>query len=496
MRIVIARMHHETNTFSPVPTPLLAFGAGNGAGPQFGAAALAAARGAQVAMGAFVQLAEEWGARHGGVEVATPLFAMAYPSAPVQAQAYTHMCDAIAAAVAEGCDAIMLDLHGAMVAENSDDGEGDLLERIRAVAPRTPMAVALDLHGNISQKIVRNADIVVGFKTYPHIDMFATGLHAGRLLFDMLEGKIRPVIGYAHAHVLAQTLEMNTNLGAMKLALDGARWRESDRDILACSVFGGFPKADTPDAGMSVVVVTDGKQALADRTARWGADFLWSRRREFIFKQQPLQKSIAQAARHQGGPVILLDHGDNCMSGGTCDTMDVLEAALAAGFENILVGPTCDPQAVARMVQAGVGARVTLEVGNKLPMPKIGLPDPRPLQLSGTVRAITDGSYVVSGPIFTGATLYMGISAVLDFGVGQIVLTSLTQEPLDLGCFTSLGLEPMQFKYWVLKSRMYFRPVFEPLAQAVIPCASAGVTSSGNTIFRFEKIRRPIYPLA
>ena len=495
MRIVIARMQHETNTFSPVPTPLLSFGTGNGTGPYYGAEALAAARGARVAMGAFVELAEAWGEKHGGVEIATPLFAMAYPSAPVDAAAYTQMCDAIIAEVEKGADAILLDLHGAMVAQNSDDGEGDLLERIRAVAPTVPLAVALDLHGNISAKIVLHADIVVGFKTYPHVDMYETGEHAGRLLFDTLEGKIRPVLGYKHAHVLAQTLEMNTGLGAMQDAIAGAQWREKDAGILACSVFGGFPQADTPDAGMSVVVVADGNQALADRTAQWGADFLWSRRSEFIFRQEPLSTSIARAARLSNGPVILLDHGDNCMSGGTCDTVDVLRAALDAGFEGILVGPTCDPQAVAQMAKAGVGARLTLPVGNKLAMPGIGIAAPQPLQLSGTVRALSDGAYVVSGPIFTGSTLYMGTTAVFDFGAGQIVVTSSTQEPLDLGCFTSVGIDPLLFKYWVLKSRMYFRPVFEPLARAVIPCASAGVTSSDNAIFRFAKVRRPIYPL-
>jgi microcystin degradation protein MlrC len=389
----------------------------------------------------------------------------------------------------------MLDLHGAMVAENSDDGEGDLLERIRVIAPHTPLTLALDLHGNVSEKIVRHADIVVGFKTYPHIDMYETGAHAGRLLFEMLAGRIKPVIGYAHAHVLAQTLAMNTNVGAMREALEGARHRENDAGILACSVFGGFPQADTLDAGMSVVVVADGNAQLAQRTAQWGADFLWSRRAEYVFHQTPLAQSIALAASDEEGPVILLDHGDNCMSGGTCDTTDVLKAALAAGLTNILVGPTCDPQAVQAMVRAGVGARVTLPIGNKVGMPKIGVPHPQPIELSGTVRAISDGAYVVSGPIYQGSTLYMGVSAVLDFGGGQIVVTSLPQEPLDLGCFTSLGLDPMLFKYWALKSRMYFRPVFEPLARRVIPCASQGVTSSDNAIFRFEKVRRPIYPL-
>ena len=498
MRVVIARMQHETNSFSPVPTPLVAFGTGNGVGPYHGNQAATAMRDARVAMGAFLRLAA---AR--GCEIVTPLAAMAYPSAPVEAAAYTHMCDTICAAVEAGCDAILLDLHGAMVAANSDDGEGDLLERIRAIAPRTPLAVALDLHANVSRKIVDNADIIVGFKTYPHIDMFETGEHAGRLLFDMLDGKIEPVIGYAHARVLAQTLEMNTNLGAMRQALEGAKWRERDAGILACSVFGGFPQADTADAGMSVVVVADarrkGAKALAQRTAEWGADFLWSRRAEFIFKQEPLARSIARArqaaAKADGKPVILMDHGDNLMSGGTCDTVDVLRAALDAGFEGIVVGPTCDPAAVTRMIAAGVGAQVSLAVGGKTPMPKVGVPAPAPLMLTGVVRIISDGEYVVSGPIFTGDRMFMGFCAVLDTGTAQIVVTSQPQEPLDIGCFELLGIDPRAARFLVLKSRMYFRPVFEPLAAAVVPCASVGVTSSDNTIFRFEKLRRPIYPL-
>ena len=498
MRVVIARMQHETNTFSPVPTPLAAFGTGNGVGPYHGREAGAAMRGARVAMGAFLDLAEQR-----GCEIVTPIAAMAYPSAPVEAAAYAHICDTLCAAIGAGCDAIMLDLHGAMVAENSDDGEGDLLERIRAIAPDTPLAVALDLHGNISEKIVAHADIIVGFKTYPHIDMYETGEHAGRLLFDMLDGRIRPVLGYAHARVLAQTLAMNTNHGAMRAALAGAKWREKDPGILACSVFGGFPLADTPDAGMSVVVVADasrpGAKALAQRTARWGADFLWSRRAEVVFRQESLARSIVRARAAQrkarGKPVILMDHGDNVMSGGTCDTVDVLRAALDAGFEGIVVGPTCDPGSVARMVAAGVGATVTVDLGGKTAMPGVGVDAPRPLTLTGRVRMISDGEYVVTGPIFTGDRMFMGATAVLDTGAAQIVVTSQPQEPLDLGCFESVGIDPRAARFLVLKSRMYFRPVFEPLAAAVVACASVGVTSSDNAIFRFRKVRRPIYPL-
>src|SRR5262245_58992457 len=215
-------------------------------------------------MGAFIELA----ARR-GCEIATPLFAMANPSGPVGAAAYRTMSDSIVEAVAGGCDAILLDLHGAMVVEDCDDGEGELLRRVRAVAPRTPLAVTLDLHGNVSDAMVRHSDIIVGFKTYPHIDMYETGAHAGRLLFDMVDGRIRPVTTIARPRVLAQTLRQNTEIpGAMRDGVEFARALERG-GALAATVFGGFYLADIPDAGMSVVIVADRDAAQA---ARWAEE--------------------------------------------------------------------------------------------------------------------------------------------------------------------------------------------------------------------------------
>jgi microcystin degradation protein MlrC len=147
------------------------------------------------------------------------------------------------------------------------------------------------------------------------------------------------------------------------------------------------------------------------------------------------------------------------------------------------------------MAAAGVGAEVTVKLGNKTVMPRIGVPDPVPLELTGRVRLIGDGEYVVTGPIFTGDRLFMGRTAVLDTGRAQVVVTSQPQEPLDIGCFESVGIDVRAARFLLLKSRMYFRPVFEPMAAAVIPCAGPGVTSSDNRIFRFEHVRRPIYPL-
>ena len=492
MKVVIARLNHETNTFSPVATPLTAFGAGDPRGPAFGAEAYAAGKGSATAMGAFIDFAERR-----GCAIVTPLFAMANPSGPVDVAAYRTMCDAIVDAVAAGCDAIMLDLHGAMVvAENGgDDGEGALLERVRAAAPATPLTLALDLHGNVSDAMVRKADIIVGFKTYPHVDMYDTGAHAARLLFDMLDGKIKPVVAIARPGVLAQTLCQNTAIpGAMRDGVELARALER-RGALAASVFGGFYLADIADAGMSAVVVGDRN---ATQAASWAGELsaaLQVRKREFIFRQTPLVESVARAREISRGLVLLLDHGDNCMSGGTCDTMDVLAECLQQGLAQIACGPVCDPQAVAQLIAAGEGATATVDLGNKMPMPQIGMAVRTPLRLSGTVRVISNGEYTISGPIYTGTRCYMGRTVLFDTGAAEIVITEQTQEPWDLGVFGCVRLDPARKRYLILKSRMYYRPVFAPLAAAIIECASAGVCSSDFSLFNYRKLRRPIYPL-
>ncbi len=490
MKVVIARLNHETNTFSPLPTPLAAFGAGDPHGPAFGADAYTAARGSTTAMGAYIDMAERK-----GCEIVTPLFAMANPSGPVEAAAYRVMCDAIVDAIAAGCDAIMLDLHGAMVVEDNGDGEGALLERIRALAPATPLALALDLHGNISPRMIGHADIVVGFKTYPHIDMYDTGAHAARLLFDMLAGKTQPVVALARPGVLSQTLCQNTEIpGAMRDGVEFARGLER-HGALAATVFGGFYLADIEDAGMSVVVVADRDMAKAQRWADDCTKMLAARRSEFVFRQTPLGDSVARARAVKHGLTLLLDHGDNCMSGGTCDTMDVLDECLRHGMTHIGVGPICDPQAVAQLIAAGEGATVTIDLGNKVPMPKIAQAPRAPLRLTGQVRTIGNGEYTISGPIYTGTRCYMGRTVLFDIGAARIVVTEQTQEPWDLGVFTCVGLQPTRERYLILKSRMYYRPVFAPLASTIIECASGGVCSSDFSLFAYGRVRRPIYPL-
>jgi microcystin degradation protein MlrC len=513
MKFVIARLNHETNTFSPVPTPLAAFA------PCFGAAALRDQQGARTAMGAYIARAQSLP----GIEIATPLAAMANPSGTVDADAYDTMCESIIGAIGAGCDAILLDLHGAMVAANAPDGEGTLLERIRQIAPTTPMCVALDLHANVTRKMVENCDLIVSFKTYPHIDMFETGAHAGRLLWQMIQTGKAAAMRWRQLPLLSHTLRSNTTEGAMQRAVRAAEAAEREPGVQAVSVLAGFSLADFPDAGMSVVVVAD-EPATAEEVAQRVAAQIWRERDGFVYDSEPLRDSLERARRladspaaveqsatadgdakregrsgppsRDAGPVLLLDHSDNVMSGGTCDTMDVLVGALDAGLEDIAVGPLADPAAVAQLIQAGVGATVTVELGNKIALRQAGSPR-RPVRLTGVVRAIVPGEFKVTGPIYTGSVLRMGRTVLFDIGAAQIVVTEERVEPYDLGVLSCVGVDPGKKRFLLLKSRMYCRPVFLPLARGLVECDAdqGGPTSSNYKLFEFRHLRRPIYPL-
>ena len=486
-RVVVAMMEHETNTFSPVPTPLERFARG-GFGVPTGSEVVERFKGTGTGIGAFLDVAAE-----AGMEIVSPIAANAAPSGKVEAEAYRTMTDAICDAVAAGCDACFLDLHGAMVAETTNDGEGTLLGRIRGIAPELPIAISLDLHANMTDAIVDNCNVLVGYKTYPHLDMYQAGEHAGRLLVRMLDGEIDPVMVWGSRPILAQTLRMGHEDEPMGPLLEMARRQES-QGLLASSVFGGFPLADIWHAGLSVVTVADGDRGRAEAARDELLDAAWAEREEFVFDSRPLAETIAEAKQLDQGPIVLLDHADNAASGGTQDTVAVLAEVLRQGLRNVAMFGICDPAAVATMTEAGVGADVTLSLGGKLDMPAIGRVG-EPLEVTGRVLALSDGSFTVTVPMGRGTQMDMGPTAVLEVGDVQVVVCSRNVEPWDPGCFRSVGIEPTEKHYLILKSRIHYRAGFSDISVRDIPCNGVGVTSSDNSLFTFENVRRPIYPL-
>ena len=488
MRLLIAMMKHETNTFSPVPSPLARFT------PRYGQAAIDAYRGTGSGLGAYLDLATREGA-----EIVLPIAAGASPSGPVEDTAYKHITDTICEAAAKGgFDGIMLDLHGAMVTESLEDGEGEFLKRLRAIDPITPIAVSLDMHANLYDAMIANATVVTGYRTYPHIDTYETAKLAGEILLRAMRGELNPVMTWRNEPMLPHVMRQGTDDHPNK-ELQNRCAAMSAEGALAASLFTGFPHADITNAGLSAVVVTDGDRKLAEELRDELLGRAWVEREAFVYKLEPLQQSVARAkampsAQPGEGPIVLLDHYDNCASGGTMDTTVVLAEILRQGLEDVAAFAIYDPSAVQQAIAAGIGARVTLSIGGKIKMPAIPDESP-PLTVIGIVKTISNGRYKNRGPMARGAAMDMGPAVVLDTGASEIVLISRHVEPSDLNCLSSLGIDPLQKRYVMLKSRIHWRAGLGPMAKAVVECAGIGVCTSDYGQLKFDKVRRPIYPL-
>ncbi len=492
MKFVVALIRHETNTFSPVGTQLTDFRRGTGGtGPAYGDAARKACEGTNSAAAAYLDLAREMGA-----EVDFAICANAVPSGLVTRAAFESLCDTVVRSVSQGCDAVLLDLHGAMVVDGFPDAEGELLRRIRACTPAgLPIGVALDFHANFSAELIRHATAIAGYCTYPHIDIYETGVRVGRSIRALLEQRSQPVMLWRRLPMLTHMLRQTPSMQPMKDIMDRAMQAERDGEVCNASVFGGFPLADIACAGLSVVIVAERDQiAAGNRLLDELCDLAWSRRADFVFPAEPVTQSVAYAKTLEQGPVILVDHGDNCGAGGTTDIMAVLEEVLRQGLEDVVAGPFCDPATVAVLFEQGVDAEVTVDLGGKIDMPALGLIG-QPLRLTGVVERLTDGEYTVTGPMFTGMRLSLGRTAVLRVGSVRIFISERPQEPNDTGVFTHAGIDPTQSKYVLLKSRQHFRAGFEPFARHIVLISGPGVCSSDYALFPFQHLSRPIYPL-
>ena len=497
-RWVIAQIKHETNTFSPVPTPWESFG--HGSAPRFGKDAATALAGTNSPFAAFVDVAHSEGA-----EVVTPIAAESWPSAAASRETFERLVLPLEQSVRAGCEAVLLDLHGAMVVEGADDAEGEILRRVRRIAPGTPVAVTFDYHTNLSPEIVANATIITGYKTYPHVDMYDAGRLAADLLARTLRKEIEPIMTFGWLPLIPSIMRHAPEDGPSGEIVALAREAERSAKVLAATLLPAFAHADTPYTGCSAVVVADARQG-GKVAARAVCDAMlgiaWERRAEYVYRPRPLAESVAAAKRigdmGANGPVLLIDHCDNCGSGGAQDVMTVVEEILRQGLEDIAIAPIRDPDAVAKLCDAGVGANVTLALGGKTDMPSIGLAG-RPITVSGRVRVITDGEIVFRGPMYTGVKSHLGRSAVLEVtslrGRAEIVVTERAHEPFDLVIFRHCGIEPAAKRFIMLKSRIHYRAGFKPIASAIVECQGEGVTNADLSVYPYTKLTRPIYPL-
>ena len=491
IRIVTGGVAQETNTFQWEPTGLTDFTKGSSSIAR--GEAILALEGTGTIYGGIV--AE---AKRQGVELIPSTYGQAVPGGRVTREAFETLRDEILAGIraALPVDGVLLVLHGAMALEHADDGEGPLIAAVREiVGPEVPIVAPLDLHTNLSDEMVAEADAFVGYKEYPHIDMPETGARALQILLAAVRGEVTPVMAHARLPLIAPNQSMVTTWQSpLKWAIDRARELEREPGVLAATVLGGFPFADVPFAGVATIVVTDGDRALARRYADELAAICWERRADFTIRPTPPADAIAEALAAPAGSVyVLADIADSGASGTAGDGTTALAALLAAGARSAAVAQIMDPAAVAACIAAGVGATVRLEVGGK----HDGLHGP-PVAVTGMVRSIHEGSFRLGGVMGGGTVASRGRTVVLEIGGRdgiELQLTELRGHPHDLNFFRAFGIEPTERRILVLKSAAHFRAAFEPIATRVIELDAPGISSPNLASFDYRRLRRPIYPL-
>jgi microcystin degradation protein MlrC len=299
-RFVAALVKHETNTFSPLETSLVSFG--HGEGPAFGDAVRARFENTNTPLAAYLDIG-----RRENADVVTPIAAESWPSGKASRATFETLVRPIEDAVRAGCDAVFLDLHGAMVIEDCDDAEGEIAQRLRRIAPDVPIAVTLDYHTNLSHVLVDNATVITGYKTYPHVDMYEAGMLAGGILVGKLDGMIEPVMAWGWKPLLASIMRHAPEDGPSGDIVHFAKRMEADGTVLAATLFPSFPHADTPYTGVSAVVVGDARHGGREHAQAVCAHMLkmaWDRRDEYVFHPVPLADSVGRAkALGRGNPV-------------------------------------------------------------------------------------------------------------------------------------------------------------------------------------------------
>lgn len=488
MRIAVGSLMQESNTFSPVYSDLEFFQADClVAGEEM---VPFATRARIEIAGFFDTLATE------RVTPVPLLAAHACSGGPLRRAAYDTLANDLLGRLRAvlPVDGVLLALHGGLVLEDDPDAEGLLLRAVRKlVGPHVPVAASLDLHGHITSQMVAHADILVGYKRYPHTDMYETGVRTTRLLLDRLAGRIRPTMALAKRHMVLSPVRTTTDIPPFKELMAHGESIEADRGALAVSLFPVQPWLDIPDLGYAALVVTDNDPDGARRIAAALADEAWRRRVECDPKLTTLGDAIRRALAAERGPVVVGDSGDAPSGGAPGDSNAVLAALLAHRADQTgrtVLLTLVDAAAVRMAHENGVGAQVTLSLGHTVSRDR-----GRPLPVAGVIRTLGDGRFRITGPGMTGVVAKMGRTAVLACGGIHIVLMERPTLEWDPGLYRSVGLEPAEADLVFVKSPSHFRVAYGPLASDLIMAETPGCTCCNMRKLTFRHATRPLYPM-
>jgi len=481
MRLACGGFFHESNSYCPTPTTLEIYQHGL----LRGEAMVDAYREAHHEMGGFLSQTDD-------VDRVAVLMANAAPSGKVTEHAYeTIAAELIDGLVAAEADGIYLALHGAMVTEHLDDGEGELLRRLRErIGPGLPVVVSLDYHANISPAMVRHADALVVYRTYPHLDQRARGEESARLLKRLAAGEAKAVQALVAPPLILNLKAQETSREPLLSILAVADDIAARPGILSVSVAGGFPYADILIMGSTGVVVADGDSELAKSAAAELGEAIWAARDSAALDMPDAEEAVTQALADGPLPAVLADFGDNVGGGSSADGPLLLRELLAQGATGSVV-TFWAPDAVQQCIAAGVGATVSLSVGGTTEDGQ-----GPPLDVTGQVRGLFDGDYEEPEPRHGGARyLTQGLTAVVALeGDNLLVLTTLRPSPNSLNQLRSVGIEPTTRRVCVCKGAIAYKAAYEPIAGRIIEVDTPGFTAVNPARFAYHHRRVPMLP--
>ncbi|MGD2200775.1 MAG: M81 family metallopeptidase [Candidatus Bathyarchaeota archaeon] len=491
MRIAVASFSHETCTFCPRLTTVEDFEFG---GVPKGQEVLDSVRGIPSYINGYIKVAEA----EPDVELVGILAASRSRGGSSGSWLTKECFDKYSYGIAEGIreageiDGVLLALHGAMAVTGVPKPEAEIARRVRAVVGADiPIMVTLDLHANEDHELAEAADGVFILKTYPHVDSEEIGMMAARCMVQTVRGEIKPVMAVRKPRIMTPSVYQGTGVYPAKDIMERARgWEAKEDNIYAVSVAFGFAYADVPDVGATVMVVTDGDEALAERVAQDVSDYIWGLREPFAGKILPKTeegvKKAIEAAEADRTPVVIADHSDR-----TGDGTHILRELIAQGGRNFCVATIADEGAIQEIHEkAEVGEKVIQEVGGYATEWSGA-----PVEIEGEVEFLGDCSFTMTGPMSRGATRDLGTVAVLGFGENNhVVVTPHLHQVLDDAIFPALGLNLGDLDIISIKSRVHFRAYYNDVAGEIIEIDAPGLGPADVTQHQFENIPENLYP--
>ena len=484
-RIAAGAICHETSTFTTVATTWESWSE-HRFGYITGRAMLEKFGGTNSAIGGFMA-----GAEKHGFELIPTIFANAHPSGPTPRDVFDRILnDLLERLHAAGpVDGVILSLHGAMVAEGIDDGEGCILEAVRRlVGPDVPIVSELDIHTNMSPRMVAMADALVVHQTFPEIDQEECGLKCADIMHRTLREGLRPTMAL---HQLPMVWGMNqiTRHPPMREAIAELHAIEARPGVVTASICTCFPLADIPHMGASVIVVADDDRELAQRCADELASYLWERREEWQSEWKSTRECLEEAEREGRFPVVFADRNDNTGGGAPGDGTGMLRTFIEAGLEDACLLYIVDPEAVAACEQAGAGSTLTLKVGGKS-TPLQG----EPVEMTAEVVALGDGRFLYEGPRNRGLEGDMGPCAHIRQDGVHVLLVSHREQPFDTALARTLDLDPRDMRYIGLKSAGHFRACYEEFAGNILVVSEPNVHDHERIKDHYMNLGRKLYP--